>query len=913
MLWLLAAAAVLPSGCTRRFFRSSADREVEDVITAKNCFDAWRVEQFHVYPDSRARFADPTNPDRPPMPTDDPAAKLLSPNPQKPPKAGVATLECTGYIDLLAGWDAQNRGSVEQGGVGRGAWGVERKDGQATLHAPRPTHHAPPLQQVQYLPDALPGAARVDSVPQLRTNEQPFLIKLEQASELGLINSREFQDSREDLYLAALPVTLQRFAFATQFFAIDEIVREYTGRQTPEGRGNRWRNNSQLGFSKLFPTGALLLVRLANQVIVNMAAEGGTPRVTTPSTISLDIAQPLLQGGGRAVTLEPLTQVERSMLYAVRAYARFRKEFYVAIAGGGEFGFNFAPDSTVIGTGNAPTEGYLPILFRYALLANERQNVVQLESGYRLYQALAEGGDVSQLQVDQIEQRLLQGRSTVLNRTLELRDALDRFKQQLGVPVSVPLDLDDGPLRPLTDQLQRFQEVIDQFEALREAAGEFNPKEDPAKLRDRLRALAFDSPLVRNTRFRDEFPARWKAWEDRTDDQLRQRLEELRAERKLLLQRKDDPKERQGFSEADRLRLAAVEREIDLGRFERSLRRYAVRPWARPNIDDARRRAEQATAFGDATDDFALVMSEARAERIDLGRARWPALPPACLDGIDLVADDLDRATVTASQAALTNRLDLMNARGRLTDSWRQIAVRANALMGVVDVNYHLDSFTPPLGAKPFDFDASRSRHQLRINTELPLVRKLERNNYRTALIAYQRGRRTLQQAEDQVLTAVRAEIRQLRVLAENYKIQQRAIELAYFQVENSRNVIQAPPRPSTGGPGGTGTSGTGGGGDAGSAAALTQQYLNALGSQVQAQNQLYSVYQNYLIVRMQLYRDIEQMPLDTRGVWINELVATDCPGAGPCGPGRPEPDNEPQWLPSPRPLDRGAVPAHAP
>ena len=42
------------------------------------------------------------------------------------------------------------------------------------------------------------------------------MLNLNQAVELGLINSREYQSAREDLYLLSLPVTLQRFSFAAQ-------------------------------------------------------------------------------------------------------------------------------------------------------------------------------------------------------------------------------------------------------------------------------------------------------------------------------------------------------------------------------------------------------------------------------------------------------------------------------------------------------------------------------------------------------------------------------------------------------------------------------------------------------------------------------------------------------------------------
>src|SRR5918911_5612520 len=91
LLKLLALAMLTPGlGCTRRFFRKHADKDVETLLTEKNVFEPWQIENWHVYPDPRARFADPSDPDHPPLPPDDPAAQYLSPNPQRPrPKGNI--------------------------------------------------------------------------------------------------------------------------------------------------------------------------------------------------------------------------------------------------------------------------------------------------------------------------------------------------------------------------------------------------------------------------------------------------------------------------------------------------------------------------------------------------------------------------------------------------------------------------------------------------------------------------------------------------------------------------------------------------------------------------------------------------------------------------------------------------------
>src|SRR5260370_2362869 len=89
-------------GCARNFYRKQADEQVAEILGQKNKYPAWAIENWHVYPDPRARFGDPTKPDFPPKPPDDPAAFDLAPNPQKPWKAGIARVEGTCYLELVA-------------------------------------------------------------------------------------------------------------------------------------------------------------------------------------------------------------------------------------------------------------------------------------------------------------------------------------------------------------------------------------------------------------------------------------------------------------------------------------------------------------------------------------------------------------------------------------------------------------------------------------------------------------------------------------------------------------------------------------------------------------------------------------------------------------------------------------------
>src|SRR5262249_46211870 len=158
------------------------------------------------------------------------------------------------------------------------------------------------------------------------------------------------------------------------------------------------------------------------------------------------------------------------------------------------------------------------------------------------------------------------------------------------------------------------------------------------------------------------------------------------------------------------------------------------RPWEKLKGELERRQA-RAKLFRMVAYSAEIVLVWARNDRFDQTGRLWPQLPAAPLDGFDLLNDDVERAQEVAVQYALTHRWDLMNARAAAVDAWRQLRVTANALMGVFNVAYHLDSTTPPRGDNPFAFSGARTNQELILNAQLPLVRLNERNNYRIALI----------------------------------------------------------------------------------------------------------------------------------------------------------------------------------
>jgi hypothetical protein len=903
----LAPSLLAGPGCTRAFYRNWADKDTGAILAEKGGDPAPPV------PDLRARFADITNPDRPPMPPDDPDAKRLSPNPQKPGKAGVASVEGLGYLDLLSRWDEENRAELAE----RRAARARETEGRVTT--PLGPADKPPYDETLQAAEAevlRPYADRVapdgSVVPGGVSKERTYLLKLEQAVELGVINSREYQTQRENVYLSALPVTLERFAFAPQAFAFGQYFRERFGQGTAGGPLNRASIAGDMGLSKLFSTGGLLLLSFANRTVINI----GRAPTTSVSTLSLDVIQPLLRGAGFAVTLEPLTQAERNLLYAVRDFARFQQQFYVFIAGNQApivSGTVSSPGASIpaaapivssiialaspqqvapglgqrltpIAPQGAGPQGYLGALGQKAVLVNQHRNIDALRRFLRLFQVYLEGSIVDSVQVGQVEQQLLASIDSILAAQADYRTSLDQLKVQLGLPMNVQIDLDDAALRPVFTVTRRFDDLSAEMDRLSKVADGYLKEGEEAQARERMKRLLLEEKTLAETSFPARLRKSWAAWEGLKAPILAARMANLTAERGALRLKRDSEK---GLTPEEARRLVDLDYEYEVSHLEDALRLIEARPWEA--LKDPREKANRRNAaFRYASRHFLALLDFPFVELNEAVRKSWPPLPPVCLDGVDLLSAPDDEAEAAITRAALANRLDLMNQRAQVVDAWRKLAVAANLLMGTLDVQYHGDVSTPLGMARPLAFAGSRGRHQLAVNAELPLVRIAERNLYRAALINYQQKRRDLQLAEDNVLAAVRADLRTLRAAANSYhRVQKRNVELAYRQVSQALIAFSQPQAPSgpAAPPGSVGA--PGGAGRGGDPAALTNQLLGAQNSLLRAENGLYNTWLGILTARMSLYRDLGVMPLDSRGVWIDDPAAC-CP-PGPPAPGPAE------------------------
>jgi len=155
----------------------------------------------------------------------------------------------------------------------------------------------------------------------------------------------------------------------------------------------------------------------------------GDPRTVTSSQLSATFARPLLRNAGYKAELENLTQAERDLLYGVRDFVRFRKDFSVQVA-----------------------SAYYGVLGNRDAARNAFLNLQSSKRTAERTRALAAEGRQTQSELGRLAQQELTAEGSWITAVRTYQRALDDFKIQLGIPVETKIALDDRDLQQLAIQ-----------------------------------------------------------------------------------------------------------------------------------------------------------------------------------------------------------------------------------------------------------------------------------------------------------------------------------------------------------------------------------------------------------------------------------------------------------------------------
>jgi hypothetical protein len=857
LLWVaLGAALSAATGCTRAAFRIRGNREMKALVTEKSNDPRWQLLDFTLEMDNRARYFDPTNVDHPPMPQDDPAAHQ--------------------YMHLVSGMKGYPKWHK---------WG-----------------------DAKFLEN--PGwRARLGEYVEVNDKGE-VVLTLDDSVRLARLHSDAYRNQIETLYLSALDVSTERYGFVTQFWGqtTDAYTHQGTnalGVSAPVPISSQGTPAGAIGLAnatssstvvnpltaeaqstnfvqaqKFFATGAQFTTELINNFAWTVL---GHSQSNYNSLASFSLIQPLLKGGGRIIALEQLTITERALLNNLRSMQRYRQGLYTLCAVGDatgvtgparrggllggtgltgfsgqgatglggvgaatNYGGSLVPAGPagagatsgatvgVAGGGAGVVGGFLGLCQQQQQVNNSQDTLDLQVRTEELLTANQQAGLIDLAQVDQFRQNIQSERANLLALQTSLRTALDTFKAgQLDFPMDVELALNDAPIRKfrLIDGLTRKSQFA--LEDFVKTIGRLPQEPTLEQVKEVLeRFERYREPVEASfARARNDLAALQTALPDRERSMDADRLKTFRDEIGKL---KDTFLDLQNRFAAAVARLDRLREDLAPDRTDRE-------------TDEI---VDLASGLASLLGELSLVQARAKLETVS----------------IPVVELEPPRA-FRISQA---NRLDWMNNREELVDTWRLIAYNANSLLSNFSLVFNGNMGT--VGNNPVKFSGARGTMQVGVQFDPPFTRRVERNNYLSSLVSYQQARRDFYLNYDQYYQNLRRYLRVLKQLSANLEIQRRAVVIALRRVDQTREVLNRPP----------------------DAVAPGQQQapfpvtsalnlLSALSDLRNAQNNFMSVYLNHHAQRMLLMRELGVFELDDEGLWIdrplNELDMCEDPG----------------------------------
>ncbi len=262
------------------------------------------------------------------------------------------------------------------------------------------------------LPTSLPASQPTTQVADVgTTSTRPAnMFTLTDALAYAQSHRREFITAQEDLYLAALALTLERHLWTPVFASSLRTV--YGNYGEARNFDQAMRMVADLSVTQRLPLGgeftAAALATLIRDVKKTITAEES-------GQVRLALKVPLLRGAGH-VARETLIQLERELTYAVRTYERFRRQQLVTVA-----------------------QGYFDLVLSKQFMIDTERSYGTFVEDYERAKALEQTGRGSPLDTMRAEQAKFGAENAVADARERFRADADNFKLLIGMPVDQPL------------------------------------------------------------------------------------------------------------------------------------------------------------------------------------------------------------------------------------------------------------------------------------------------------------------------------------------------------------------------------------------------------------------------------------------------------------------------------------------
>lgn len=225
----------------------------------------------------------------------------------------------------------------------------------------------------------------------------------------AIANSREYRRQKESLYITALSLLMEEHLWGPRFF--EEVSATLSGTPESGDYDQALTVVNSFGVTHRLPNGgsvsATALVNFVN--LLNDASNGSGEG--QDASIELEASIPLLRGAG-SVARESLIQARRDLIYASRAFERYRREYLLNIS-----------------------TRYYDLIRRQAELRNLQRQLKSLDWLSERITALAEKGRQPLFEIQRAQQQVLFARNSLINSQESYNAALDTLKLQIGMAI----------------------------------------------------------------------------------------------------------------------------------------------------------------------------------------------------------------------------------------------------------------------------------------------------------------------------------------------------------------------------------------------------------------------------------------------------------------------------------------------
>ena len=263
------------------------------------------------------------------------------------------------------------------------------------------------------------------------------IVSLNDALDLAFQHSKDFQTQKERLYLEALALTFDRYRYVPTFSAAaggdyrwdsqDKFVQDMqalTGIENINTSESTFSNTS-LGARYLLKSGGAVALNLTNNFTRFLT--GDISEIGAGALIG-SFTQPLLRDFGSDIETEALLQAERDLLYRLRDFTRFRKNFAVRVA-----------------------SDYYSVLLNRETSRNYYAGLSATNLSLEREQAFQAEGLTTLLQVGRLEQSSLQADLRWTSSITRYKRSLDNFKILIGLNADDNIMLGDEEMVLITE------------------------------------------------------------------------------------------------------------------------------------------------------------------------------------------------------------------------------------------------------------------------------------------------------------------------------------------------------------------------------------------------------------------------------------------------------------------------------